>query len=198
MNTLAPRPRSLVGKVGVLLDISKPRGVDFLDRVEEVLRQNYRVKEIIRARKRTFTKPAPNDLLADLARRADFVILALADCGLCNTCIEYESLSVEGNAGSSLQTCGLSTCVDEALFFEGKGVPTAVVATVEYVQAARAQEAELGLPQYPIVTVHRSIQRLLRDEVRRLADKAMEAIVSRLIRMHQVTAAVRSAPAISQ
>ena len=76
---LAPRPRSLAGKTGVLLDISKPRGADFLDRVEEVLREQYGVTEIIRARKPTFTKPAPEDLRADLARRADFVIEALAD-----------------------------------------------------------------------------------------------------------------------
>ena len=76
---LAPRLDSLSAKVGVLLDISKPRGADFLDRVEEVLRQKYLVKEIIRARKPTFTKPAPDDLRADLARRADFVIEALAD-----------------------------------------------------------------------------------------------------------------------
>ena len=76
---LAPRLRSLEGKVGVLLDISKPRGADFLDRVEEVLREKYHVSEVIRARKPTFTKPAPDDLRADLCKRADFVIEALAD-----------------------------------------------------------------------------------------------------------------------
>ena len=77
--SLAPRLRSLEGKVAVLLDISKPRGADFLDRVEEVLRQNYNVKDVIRARKPTFTKPAPAELREDLATKADFVVEALAD-----------------------------------------------------------------------------------------------------------------------
>ena len=77
--SLAPRLSSLQGKVAVLLDISKPKGQDFLDRIEEVLRRDHGVADVIRARKPTFTKPAPSELREDLARRAGFVIEALAD-----------------------------------------------------------------------------------------------------------------------
>jgi hypothetical protein len=60
-----------------LLDISKPRGDIFLDRLEVQLRQRgYNVK---RFAKPTFTKPAPIDLRQEIAMHCDVVIEALAD-----------------------------------------------------------------------------------------------------------------------
>lgn len=188
-DSLAPRPSSLAGKVGVLFNVSKPRGIDFFDRVEELSREDYGVKEVIRASKRTFTKLAPAQLLEDLARGADFVVLAIADCGSCNICTEYQSAAAEGEPKRHFRTCGLSACVHEALFFERRGIPTAVVATTEYELAARVQQSELRLPPYPLVVVRRSIQRLSREQVRRIADDAMGAIVNRLTGTGQVTSA---------
>ncbi len=74
----APRLDSLEGKTLALLDISKPRGKEFLDRLEQLLRERYRVSHIVRETKPTFTKPAPGALLARLAF-VDGVIEALAD-----------------------------------------------------------------------------------------------------------------------
>lgn len=76
---MAPRPRSLEGKVVALLDISKPKGSYFLDRVEELLRERARPKAILRRTKPTFAKPAPDELRAELLAGADVVIEALAD-----------------------------------------------------------------------------------------------------------------------
>ena len=76
---MAPRPGSLEGKVVGLLDISKPKGSYFLDRVEELLRERARPKAILRRTKPTFAKPAPEDLRAELLAEADVVIEALAD-----------------------------------------------------------------------------------------------------------------------
>jgi hypothetical protein len=73
----APRLASLAGKKLGLLDISKPRGDVFLDRVEELLRS--RGAEIERFTKPTFTKPAPVDLRHQIATRCHAVIEALAD-----------------------------------------------------------------------------------------------------------------------
>ena len=69
----------------------------------------------------------------------------------------------------------------DSLFFESKGIPTAAVATAEFVDAARVQARELGVPQYAIVAVRHPIQPLLRDEVRGRADEAMVEILSRLM-----------------
>jgi hypothetical protein len=71
------RPASLEGLTIGLLDISKPRGDVFLDRLEELL--TGRGVEVLRFRKPTFTKPAPADLRHEIAVRCDAVVEALAD-----------------------------------------------------------------------------------------------------------------------
>jgi hypothetical protein len=72
------RLSSLAGKKIGLLDISKPGGSFFLDRLEEILRTRYRVAEIVRARKPTYTKNAPAQIFEQL-RGLDAVIEGLAD-----------------------------------------------------------------------------------------------------------------------
>ena len=74
----APRLTSLTGKTIALLDISKPGGNLFLDRLELLLREKYGVAKTVRAMKPTFAKPAPPDVLEAL-RGVDAVIEALAD-----------------------------------------------------------------------------------------------------------------------
>lgn len=76
----AARLASLEGARIGLLDISKPGGAAFLDRVEEILRERYRVREVIRETKPTFAKPAPAEAIERLrAAELRAVIEALAD-----------------------------------------------------------------------------------------------------------------------
>lgn len=74
----APRPDSLDGVTVGLLDIAKPRGQEFLDRVELLLRDQHGVTDVVRLRKPTFARPAPPDVLAEAAR-CGAVFEALAD-----------------------------------------------------------------------------------------------------------------------
>lgn len=76
----APRLASLAGQTIGLLDISKPGGSVFLDRLETLLKQDYGVRQVVREAKPTFAKPAPPDVI-DRLRRAQVqaVIEALAD-----------------------------------------------------------------------------------------------------------------------
>ena len=73
----ARRPESLAGLTVGLLDISKPRGNVFLDRVSERLATLG--ASVNRYTKPTFTKPAPVDLRHEIATTCDAVIEALAD-----------------------------------------------------------------------------------------------------------------------
>jgi len=73
----APRLPALAGRVVALLDISKPRGDIFLDRVEALL--GARGVTVRRYIKPTFAKPAPADLRRRIAQECDAVIEALAD-----------------------------------------------------------------------------------------------------------------------
>jgi hypothetical protein len=75
----APRPSTLDGKVITLLDISKAKGDHLLDRLEELLRERARPKAIVRKKKPTFARPAPEPLREEIARDTDVVIEALAD-----------------------------------------------------------------------------------------------------------------------
>lgn len=72
-----PRPLSLAGKRVALLDISKPRGDVFLDRLEEELAALG--AEARRYQKPTFARVAPIELKHRILHECDVVIEALAD-----------------------------------------------------------------------------------------------------------------------
>jgi len=73
----AARPAALAGAVVGLVDISKPRGDVFLDRLAEHLEA--RGLGVVRLSKPTFTKPAPLDLRQRIGAECQLVIQALAD-----------------------------------------------------------------------------------------------------------------------
>lgn len=79
---LAARPRlprlgRLEGTTVGLLDIAKPRGDRFLDRLQQ--RFERAGATVLRFRKPTFTKPAPVDLRQQIAVQCGAVVEALAD-----------------------------------------------------------------------------------------------------------------------
>jgi hypothetical protein len=73
----ARRLPTLEGTRVAFLDISKPRGDVFLDRLEELFR--VRGAEVLRYRKPTYTKPAPPGLWQEMVVSADAAVVALAD-----------------------------------------------------------------------------------------------------------------------
>ena len=75
---VAARLWTLAGRRLALVDISKPGGSVFLDRLAERLQRDHAVASIARAMKPTFSKRAPAALL-DQLRDAEAVVLALAD-----------------------------------------------------------------------------------------------------------------------
>jgi hypothetical protein len=75
----APRPASLDGKVVTLLDISKAKGDHLLDRIEELLRERTGARDVVRKKKPTFARPAPDALRQEIAASTDVLIEALAD-----------------------------------------------------------------------------------------------------------------------
>ncbi|HWZ43281.1 MAG TPA: hypothetical protein VNW97_07375 [Candidatus Saccharimonadales bacterium] len=72
------RLASLAGKKIGFLDISKPGGSVFLDRLEKILRERHQVADILRTKKPTFAKNAPDAVIEQL-RGMDAVVEALAD-----------------------------------------------------------------------------------------------------------------------
>jgi hypothetical protein len=74
---LAARATGIEGKTVALLDISKNRGAEFLDRLDEQLRSLGATT--LRFRKPSFSRPASADLIEEIAVRCDLVVEALAD-----------------------------------------------------------------------------------------------------------------------
>ncbi len=75
----AQRPSSLDGKTITLLDIGQAKGDHLLDRIEELLRERAKPSAIVRKKKPTFARPAPEDLRREITAGTDVLIEALAD-----------------------------------------------------------------------------------------------------------------------
>ena len=75
----APRPPTLEGKVITLLDISKAKGNHFLDRIEELLNERAHPRAVLRKKKPTFARPAPDPLRREILDGTEVLIEALAD-----------------------------------------------------------------------------------------------------------------------
>ena len=79
---LAARPAaglsSLEGRTVGLLDNSKVNVRQFLDHVEEILRTEYGVREVVRRKKPDPSRPVPPEILEDLTG-SDAIISAVGD-----------------------------------------------------------------------------------------------------------------------
>jgi len=75
---LAPPIETLEGRTIALLDNGKFNVASFLDCIEELLRSEYGVREVLRRRKANQNAPAPASLIAELATH-DAVISAVGD-----------------------------------------------------------------------------------------------------------------------
>jgi len=77
MRPKVPPPEVLHEKTVALLDISKPRGDVLLARLgEQLMAAGVRVN---RYRKPTYSRPAPIDLVQEIAAENDLIVEALAD-----------------------------------------------------------------------------------------------------------------------
>ena len=74
---LATRTAGVEGKTVALLDISKNRGAEFLDRLELSLQSLGATT--LRFRKPTFSRPASADLIEEIALHGDLAVEGLAD-----------------------------------------------------------------------------------------------------------------------
>jgi hypothetical protein len=73
----AARPAALEGRAVVLLDITKNRGAEFLDRIEQLLHE--RRARTLRIAKATFSRPAATEVIEQIAIHGDLVVEGLAD-----------------------------------------------------------------------------------------------------------------------
>ena len=78
MTTSAAQLASLEGRTVGLLDNGKIRVRELLDHVEEILRSQYGVAQVLRFRKPDASRPAPPEVMANL-KRCEAIISAVGD-----------------------------------------------------------------------------------------------------------------------
>jgi hypothetical protein len=76
--TSAAQLASLEGRTVGLLDNGKIRVRELLDHVEEILRSQYGVAQVLRVRKPDASRPAPPEIMANL-KRCEAIISAVGD-----------------------------------------------------------------------------------------------------------------------
>lgn len=74
---LAQRPMDLRGKVVGVIDNTKEQADVIAEAMAEGLREKYGVAKVIIRRKPYFSKPAPAELLDEIAKEADVAIAAV-------------------------------------------------------------------------------------------------------------------------
>ncbi|MBI3067861.1 MAG: hypothetical protein HY323_18765 [Betaproteobacteria bacterium] len=74
---MAPRPMNLAGKVVALLDNTKEQGELILQTIGDALRERHGIARAILRRKDHYSKPAPDELIDELAREAQVAVVAL-------------------------------------------------------------------------------------------------------------------------
>lgn len=77
--SLAPRLATLAGARVGLLDNDKPKADRLLEHVAALLQERHGVRELVRVRKGSATKPAEPEHLARLRKEVDAVVTAIGD-----------------------------------------------------------------------------------------------------------------------
>lgn len=151
---LAPRPDTLENARIAFVDWGKPNGEPLYECLSTLLDEKHSAAELRWFQKPSPSSPMPADLEADvLDYEPDAAILAIADCGSCN-----------------------SSSVLDNITLEEAGVPTVQVITDEFTELNRQIRQGRGYDKLPIVTVPHPTRFLDRAEVEELAGEILPAL----------------------
>jgi hypothetical protein len=76
---LAPRPDSLAGKTIGVLGNSKLNADAILLAVGDLLKERYGAKAVVHRYKQNFSRPAPDEIIDDLASQVEVVLTGVGD-----------------------------------------------------------------------------------------------------------------------
>ena len=143
---------SLSGKTIALMDIGKMRGDEFIDRLEQLC--HARGVATRRYKKPTNTRVAPRDMILDIAKNCQAVVIALSDCGSCTSCSTHDLNDLDK-----------------------KELPGVSVLTEEFRQAFESQKSAIGLDAASIYVPH-PMQNRTTAELHAFAEQSIDAILA--------------------
>ncbi len=147
-------PTDLDGKVVALMDIGKMRGDEFIDRLEQLFEERGIATK--RYKKPTNTRTAPSEMIQQIVRETDVVVVALSDCGSCTSCSTHDLNDLDQ-----------------------LGIPGVSILTDEFREAFSGQCEKIGFDGASIFTPH-PMQNKTTEELHEFADSVMEEILTKI------------------
>lgn len=145
----APRVGSLKGLRVGLLDNSKTNAEKYLKMVADILVDRYGVAEVKLFRKEALSKPAPVNVLDEVAAACDFAVTGIGDCGSCST-----------------------NSVHDGIEIEKRGIPAVAICTEAFRPGLDALARMRGMPDYRYVIVPHPLGVLFDEELHGRAELA--------------------------
>ncbi|MFB6312175.1 MAG: hypothetical protein ABEH64_13455 [Salinirussus sp.] len=147
----AERLDDLEGATLAFVDWGKPNGDVLYDAFSELFADEFGVEELLWFQKPSPSSPIPSDLHDEILEAdPDGVILAIADCGSCNTSV-----------------------VPDAISFEELGIPTVQIITNEFLDLNTQVSESKGYEHLPLIALDHPTRYLEDDEVRNIAERIM-------------------------
>lgn len=146
-----PRVTTLEGLRVGLLENTKRHAAELLEAMGDYL-AGQRPLQVIRRTKENFAMPLAEDLVEELLRDCDVVVIGVGDCGSCS-----------------------AAAVADGIALEARGLPTAVVCTEAFDVTSRAMARLKGQAEFPYLLMPHPIANLTPEGIaargRDLADR---------------------------
>ena len=91
----SPRVASLAGLRVGLLENTKRNAAEILDAVGALLETQQGAGALVRRTKKQFAMPLPDDMLEELRRECDVVVVGVGDCGSCSAAAVADGIALE-------------------------------------------------------------------------------------------------------
>ncbi|MGY1856788.1 UGSC family (seleno)protein [Modestobacter sp. SYSU DS0290] len=154
-SSLAPRRADLAGARIGLLENTKHNAALLLDEIAGHLERERGATTVLRRTKTAFALPMPAELLEELTRECDVVLVGVGDCGSCS-----------------------ASAVADGIVLERAGVPAAVICSDAFTATASGMAEVQGDPDYAYLTTPHPVAILTPDAVAERAAGLVPAVVA--------------------
>ena len=144
----ADRLDTIKGKTIAYVDWGKPNGDRLYEIFETVFTEEFGVESVDYYKKPTPSSPIPRETYTEILESdAEAVIMAIADCGSCNTSIVVDAIS-----------------------FEEENIPTVQIITTKFLDLNTKISKSKGYDKLPLITIDHPSRYLDESEVREVAE----------------------------
>lgn len=153
-----PVVSSLAGLRVGLLENTKRNAAPILDAIGSALADTRGIAEPVRRTKRQFAMPLPADLISDLQRSCDAVVVGVGDCGSCS-----------------------ASAIADGIVLEHAGLPTAVVCTDAFTATGRAMAELQGVGDYTFLVTEHPVANLTDAQITERAGRLAPEVAAKLL-----------------